>query len=356
MKILMFTRHSRSGASSRLRSYQYLPYLKENHIDVSVTPLFNDQYLEGRYSGNHIPVFTIVFCYMRRIQALLWCRKYDLLWIEKELFPFLPAWAEQVLSFFRIPYVVDFDDAVFHNYDLHKRKIVRYILGSKIKTIMKSAALVIAGNQYIAEYAKNADANRVEIIPTVIDLNRYHIALRRLQKVFTIGWIGSFSTIKFLQIVVPVINQFCNDVPARVVLVGSGPISLGEIRAEVRSWSETTEVADIQSFDVGIMPLSDEPWEQGKCGYKLIQYMACGIPVIASPVGINKEIVDNGVNGYLASNPEEWMYALKMMYNQPELRVKLGQSGRKNVESRYSLQIIAPLLMRLLKESSRDGV
>jgi glycosyltransferase involved in cell wall biosynthesis len=120
---------------------------------------------------------------------------------------------------------------------------------------------------------------------------------------------------------------------------------------EVRSWSESTEVADIQSFDIGIMPLFDEPWEKGKCGYKLIQYMACGIPVISSPVGINTKIVDDGVDGYLAGNSEEWMSAFKILYDRPQLRKKLGESGRKKIESLYSLQVTSPFFVKLIRES-----
>jgi glycosyltransferase involved in cell wall biosynthesis len=134
-------------------------------------------------------------------------------------------------------------------------------------------------------------------------------------------------------------------------LVGSGPISLGDVPMEVRSWSESTEVADIQSFDIGIMPLFDEPWEKGKCGYKLIQYMACGIPVISSPVGINTKIVDDGVDGYLAGNSEEWMSAFKILYDRPQLRKKLGESGRKKIESLYSLQVTSPFFVKLIRES-----
>jgi glycosyltransferase involved in cell wall biosynthesis len=254
-----------------------------------------------------------------------------------------------ILSLFKIPYIVDYDDAIFHNYDLNNRKIIYYALGGKIKTIMKDAALVIAGNEYIAKYAKNARAARIEIIPTVIDLKRYNIGNRLPKKTFTIGWIGSPSTTKFLQIVEPVLKQFCKDVQSRIVLIGSGSISFGEAQIEIRSWSEPTEVSDIQSFDVGIMPLYDGPWEQGKCGYKLIQYMACGIPVISSNVGINKEIVDNGLNGFLASKPEDWMDALKTLYNNPELRVKFGDAGRKKVESKYSIQVTSPIIGKLIK-------
>jgi glycosyltransferase involved in cell wall biosynthesis len=353
MKILMLTRYGTRGASSRLRSYQYIPYLKGNKFEVSVEPLLNDMYLEYLYSGNRIPMILVIRSYIRRILILLKCKKYSLLFIEKELFPWLPSWAERILSLFKIPYIVDYDDAIFHNYDLNNKRIIRYTIGNKIGTIMKGAALVIAGNEYIAQYAKNARANRIEIIPTVIDLNKYYVANRIPKTTFTIGWIGSPSTAKFLKIVESVISQFCKEVQGRVVLIGSGPISFGETPIEIRPWSEATEVSDIQSFDVGIMPLVDGPWEQGKCGYKLIQYMACGLPVISSNVGINKEIVDNGINGFLANKPEEWLNALRTLYNDPKLRVKFGDAGRKKVESKYSLQVTSPVIGRLFREAAK---
>jgi glycosyltransferase involved in cell wall biosynthesis len=350
INILILPRYTTLGASSRLRSYQYVPVLKENYFNVTVRPLLNDFYLDKIYSRKHVSYLRIILSYFKRAFILLGCRQYDILIIEKELFPWCPSWAEQMLSLFKIPYVVDYDDAIFHNYDLNKRKTVRYFMGENIKTIMKGARLVIAGNEYIAEYAKEAGSRRVEIIPTVIDLNKYYVKQNLPQKVFRIGWIGSPSTVKFLQIVKPVLSQLCKEIPTMVVLVGSGPICLGDIPIEVRTWSESTEVADIQSFDVGIMPLFDEPWERGKCGYKLIQYMACGIPVISSPVGINKEIVDNGVNGYLADNSEEWMSAFKILYDRPQLRKKLGESGRKKIELKYSLQVTSLFFIRLLRE------
>jgi glycosyltransferase involved in cell wall biosynthesis len=351
IKILILPRYTILGASSRLRFFQFIPALEENHFKVTVRPLLNDFYLDRIYSRKRIPYLRIVLSYIKRAFILLGCKKYDILLIEKELFPWCPSWAEQMLSFFKIPYVVDFDDAIFHNYDLNRRKIVRYFLGENIKTIMKYSRLVIAGNEYIAQYAKDSGSMHTEIIPTVVDLNKYYVTQNIPQKVFRIGWIGSPSTVKFLQIVKPIISQFCIEHPTLVVLVGSGPISLGDVPMEVRSWSESTEVADIQSFDIGIMPLFDEPWEKGKCGYKLIQYMACGIPVISSPVGINTKIVDDGVDGYLAGNSEEWMSAFKILYDRPQLRKKLGESGRKKIESLYSLQVTSPFFVKLIRES-----
>lgn len=352
MKILVLTQYSIRGASSRLRIIQYLPFLIENDFEIKVSPLFNDSYLKNLYLRNRKSVFNICYCYFRRLYIILSCKKYDLLLIEKELFPWFPAWIEQILFFFKIPYVVDYDDAIFHKYDLSNYKLVRFMLGGKIRKIMKCSSLVIAGNQYIANYAKNAAAKYIEKIPTVVDINRYQIVSERPPGVFTIGWIGSPSTSKYLYLVKNVITQFCKEVQAQLVIVGSGELKFGDIPIEIRTWTEATEVEDIQSFDVGIMPLSASPWELGKCGYKLIQYMACGIPVIASPIGVNNEIVENGINGYLANTSEEWMLALKNIYNQPKLNMKLGAFGRTKVESQYSLQFSKELFLNVLIKAS----
>lgn len=122
-----------------------------------------------------------------------------------------------------------------------------------------------------------------------------------------------------------------------------------ELRAENRVWSEMNEVSDIQAFDVGIMPLADTPWEQGKCGYKLIQYMACGIPVVASAIGANREIVSHGVDGFLATTHAEWSGYLKQLLENPDLRREMGLRGREKVERKYSVQARLPELIRILR-------
>ncbi|NPV29978.1 MAG: glycosyltransferase family 4 protein [Firmicutes bacterium] len=348
MKVLLLSRYTRLGASSRVRFYQYIPYLKEQGIEVTVSPLFGDDYIKNLYSGNKKCFGSIIAAYFRRLGVLLKSRRFDLLWIEKELFPWLPALAEAVLQWFNIPYVVDYDDAVFHRYDLHSNVLVRSFLGRKIDKVMRRAALVLVGNDYLAERAYRAGAKRVEYLPTVIDLNRYNVVDKAGDTSFNIGWIGSPATAKYLNLVHPALAEVCRKRNTRLVLVGSGEIKLENVPIMLRSWSEETEVADIQSFDVGIMPLPDEPWERGKCGYKLIQYMACGVPVVASPVGVNKQIVENGVNGYLCQTTIDWVNALTTLRDIPELRVKMGRAGRIKVGKKYCTQVTAPRLVALL--------
>jgi glycosyltransferase involved in cell wall biosynthesis len=354
IKCLLLSRYGRLGASSRVRFYQYLSYLKAYGINAEVSPLLGDEYLQGLYAGKSINWKYIFRAYLRRIIHLLKSRRFNLVWIEREFFPWLPPWAPLLLSRWGIPYVVDFDDAVFHRYDFHPNGIVRTLLGSKIDAIMRRASLVIAGNDYLAARAWRAGARRVEIFPSVIDLDRYVVTPMREKKVFTIGWIGSPTTAKYLKLVGPALTDLCRNGKARVTLVGSGPVELTGVPTEIRDWSEDTEVASVQVFDVGIMPLWDEPWTRGKCGYKLIQYMACALPVVASPVGMNRQIVDQAISGYLTTTVEDWVRALSDLRDNRTKGEAMGKAGRIKVEKQYCLQVTAPRLLSLLREAAEQ--
>ncbi len=350
MNVLLFTRFGRLAPGTRARLYQYLPYLEGHGMTVRAVPLFRDDYVRSLYANGHRPFGSILAAYVHRLTDLPRIRQVDLVWTQYELLPWLPAWAEAFPGWFGVPYVVDYDDAVFHRYDQSGRWLVRRLLGHKIDGIMRRSALVIAGNDYLMARAQRAGASQVAYLPTVIDLDRYR--LPRVQpperRVFRVGWIGTPITAKYLELVQPVLDEMGKDDDIQLVLVGSGPVHIQGIRTEIYPWSEETEAALIQSFDVGIMPLPDDPWERGKCGYKLIQYMAGAKPVVASPVGINRQIVQNGHNGFLASSPQEWVQALNALRGDPGLRTRMGQAGRARVEAEYCIQVTAPRLQALL--------
>jgi glycosyltransferase involved in cell wall biosynthesis len=328
--------------------YQYIPYLKKAGIEVSVAPFLDDTYLSTLYAGKRQSRSALAGYYLRRISCLLESGSFDLVWIEKELFPFLPAWGEKLLHLFKKKYLVDYDDAIFHNYDLHGNWAVRFFLSKKIDAVMKHASLVIAGNEYLAARALQSGAGRIEYLPTVIDLERYRVSAKHSTRPFTVGWIGSPSTGKYLRGLKSVFDDFCRSGASRIILIGISDSGLDGIPVEYRTWSENTELDSLSDCDVGIMPLFDSPWEQGKCGYKLIQYMACGLPVIASPIGINRNIVDHGTTGFLADTPEEWLSALTALRDNPALRKRMGEEGRHRVEERYCLQVTAPRLAELM--------
>ncbi len=349
MNILLLSRYGELGASSRLRSYQYLPYLRERDVKITVAPLLNDSYLEAFYQTGHRSKRIVLGGYWRRMMTLVTVRRYDVLWLEKELFQMFPAFFERLLRWLRMPYVVDYDDAIFHNYDKHDKWLIRRLLGHKIDVVMRNAALVITGNDYLATRARLAGAKRVEILPTVIDINRYQMADNHLSATFTIGWIGSPTTAQYLKIIEPALKTLVDGETVRLMLIGSGTMVL-DMPVERVTWSEDTEVENIRKMNVGIMPLTNTPWERGKCGYKLIQYMACGLPVIASPVGVNTDIVQHTVNGFLPHTIEEWQTALRTLQGNPTQRQQMGTAGRRIVEERYTTQITAPQLYSLLQQ------
>lgn len=354
MNVLLLSRYGRLAPSSRLRSSQYLPYLRAHGVRVTVAPLLGDDYVRDLYAGRGPKLASVAMAYFRRLGSLVRSNHFDLVWIEYELFPWLPAWGETFLSRFGVPYVVDYDDAIYHRYDRHPSRLVQRLLGRKIDNVMCRAALVIAGNQYLADRARESGAHRVEILPTVVDLDRYPVRDKgKRHAVFTIGWIGSPATAGYLDLVSDALRETVKSGGARVVLVGSGPIALKGIASEVFPWSEAREATDISAFDAGIMPLPDTPWTRGKCGYKLIQYMACALPVVASPVGVNTGIVEHGATGFLARNRKEWVEALAALQRNPGLRARMGAAGRKRVEEQYCLEVTAKQLCSLLRSAER---
>jgi glycosyltransferase involved in cell wall biosynthesis len=273
-----------------------------------------------------------------------------LLWVEKEVLPWVPSLFELALLPPRVPVVVDYDDAVFHSYDLHRNTLVRRLLAHKIDHFMARAALVVAGNPYLAARASAAGARRIELLPTVIDLSRYG-AQPVAPHPLTIGWIGSPSTVPYLREIASVLVEAVSPVGGRVIAVGAHPAQLADLPIEVQPWSEDSEVEAIRQFDIGVMPLPDDPWSRGKCGYKLIQYMGCGLPVIASPVGINGEIVDDGRNGLLAQGHDAWRCALARLVADPALRQSMGTAALQKVTDKYQLAVTAPRLTQLLRST-----
>jgi len=353
MKVLLLSRYGPLGASSRVRFLQYLPYFQSQGMDVTVKPLLSDAYLNALYSGGS-RWREVIKGYLVRIVALFMAWRFDVVIIEKEIFPFMPAFAERFLRFLRVPFVVDYDDAIFHRYDCHSNPWVRRFLGQKIDAVMCHSTCVMAGNQYLAARAHKAGAKHVEIIPTVVDADRYHSKNNGENAVLTVGWIGTPQTSKYLKPLLPVFESLRREFPVRFVAVGANSADFEGTPVEAWPWTEDSEVASVQQFDVGIMPLVDSPWERGKCGYKLIQYMACGVPVVASPVGVNCEIVEVGKTGYLASSLEEWQDCLLgFLKATPEERAKMGALGREIVRQQYSTQAQGPRIVNILQGAAR---
>lgn len=350
MKIIAYTKYDREAASTRQRVLQYIPALEKAGIAVEVRPLLGNDYVRSLATGERPSRSAIAAAYLRRANQLRQAHDADLIWVYAELFPWLPAFAERQVFRPGLPIVYDMDDAFFVPYDQHSAGPVRRVLGGKLRPLIAGAAACTCGNAYLADYARPL-CERTLIVPTVVDTDHYRPVVGREPGPLTIGWIGSPSTWALVRPLRPLLEAMCKAHRVRFKAVGAGAAAEADRfeGAELVEWSEASEVAEVQSMDIGIMPLTDSPFVRGKSGYKLIQYMACGLPVVASPIGVNREIVEHGVNGFLAETPGEWRAALDQLIAEPDLRERMGAAGRARVVERYSLASQAPRLIDLFR-------
>ncbi len=335
MKILALTKYSDAGPSSRYRYYNYQKPFEEYGIEMDIAPLFPTEYLRAR--GKKEKIAITLRAYWQRILLLLGLlfsrQKYALLIVEYEMLPYMPALFERLLVLRGYKYIVDYDDAIFHRYDLNSNFWIRLFLRKKIAAVISRAAYTIICNEYLGSYARRY-TTKIFRIPTVVLLDRYREKTESFTpkgEGFTVGWIGSQSTGVYILELLPAFERFAaahDDVTIRLVGFDKElltPEEQKQYHIEAVTWSEEREVDDILSFDVGIMPLHNDPWSKGKCGFKLIQYMSCAKPLIASPVGINVELVDEPRGGYLASNMNEWYEALEKIYSDRTRAEEIGQ-------------------------------
>lgn len=347
MRVLALTKYGRAAASTRQRLLQFVPALAAAGFRVDVRPMLDDDYVAALATGERYPTARLLRAYPERFNALRKAQDYDLLWVYAELFPKLPAVFEALAIKAGPPVIYDADDAFFHDHELS------FLLREKLKPLIAGAAAVSAGNAYLADYARRWNAD-VHVIPTVVDTDVYTPSPRPNDGPPVIGWIGSPSTWAYVRPYLPMLADLCAGGRARFRAVGAGKGAQGDRfeGMELREWSEAGEVADVQSMDIGIMPLPDEPWSRGKCGYKLIQYMACGLPAVASPVGVNSVIVTDRQTGTLARNDHDWRIALEHLITNSAERQRMGAAGRARIVADYSLATWAPRVVDLLRSIS----
>ena len=348
LKILILTRYTATGASSRLRIIQYLPFFKSNNIAFLIAPFFNERYLTDLYSNKKINFINLAFLYVKRFAIIFTVKKYDLIWIEKEVFPFMPSFVESIITIFNTRYIVDYDDAIFHNYDRFKSNLFK----NKFNYFLRKSSLVVVCNEYLWDLVNKCGATNILQIPTVVDMKVYqqkeyideHKELR-------IGWIGSPSTSKYLYLLKDVLEKISKKYAIKLIVIGGSVLENFDVPLELHKWSKHSENDILKTFDIGIMPLKTTKWEEGKCGFKLIQYMASGLPIIASCVGFNRKIVDKNI-GFLANNDDEWEEALEyFIKNRSQIQV-YGKNARKKAEKFYALQSWSEVMLKNIQSIS----
>lgn len=359
-RALFLTKYDRRGASSRYRVYQYLPLLEQAGFEGVVRPLFSDAYLQRIYSDrprwrqqvSQAP--AIIGALTRRWWLLL--RKIsdcDVIFVQYEALPYLPfAWEKKMFTS-GSPVVVDYDDAVHLNYEQHRNPLVRRILRSKVSGIVTRSRQVITGNRYLAEWATRFNSN-VTVIPTSVDLRKYPLGTiaRPANAKPVIGWIGTPITAKYLKLLERPLRALRTRTDFVLKVIGAPDFGMDGIEIVHVRWKESTEVDELRTCDIGVMPIPDEPWGYGKSALKLIQYLAAGVAAVASPVGANCDVVKEGENGLLARTESDWIEKLALLIEQPALRRQLTQTGRHTVEERFSLQANAPRFADVLRRAT----
>lgn len=349
MNILFLTKYGDLSASSRLRAFQYQAKIDKSKYTVDIQSLFDNKYLFTRFKSSRILIINrAIYGFLKRLFFLLKVRQYDILIIHLELFPYIPPIFEYLLFKTSKKIYFDYDDAIFHSYDKSNNKLVRFFLANKIKFLMKTADGVICCNKYIENYAIRSGAKRTLRLPTVIDLSNYVLNPKHQNSnsFFTIGWIGSPSTTKYLDIVKEPIARLAEFYPITLYLVGSDvnrSVTIKNVKIKHAVWSEINEQKALKEFDIGIMPLYDNFWDKGKCAFKLIQYMGSFVPVVASGVGMNVDIVGKG--GFIVNNSSEWFDAIKILFDDISMREKMGQFGRETIENGYTIKTALPALI-----------
>lgn len=337
MKILFLPKYNELGPSSRYRIYQYLDSYKKAEIKVEVAPLFGSHFFSN---SKTIKIGYTLHYYLRRAFKLLQVYKYDLIYIEYELFPYFPSIFEKLFKVLNIKYIVDYDDAIFHNYDSSPNLLIKLFLSNKIDNVIKNANYVVSGSPYLTKYISQLNANCIEI-PTSVREEVYRQKNKNENNaVFTIGWIGSRTTSVNVLKLIPAFEELSQRIKFQLNLVGfdkNEANKLAHLNVNFIDWDSKTEIDEINKFDVGIMPLDNTPFNQGKCGFKLVQYMGCSLPTIATPLEANVKINRNKKNLFAISNLD-WVIAFEKVYSNQDYFRKIGLQNYYDFANYYTVE------------------
>lgn len=354
MRVLFLVQYPRQAPSPRYRVYQLVPWLEEAGIECDVEPLIGESdYTAARSAGKYFDKSRmLVGGFARRVSALLRARKYDLVYVLKGAFPYGPPIIEQLLRTSNVPVIFDFDDAIH----IHKKSVSHRLLDylkstRRVGQVAALASRVVVPNEFLADFAREFNS-AVTVVPEAENTERLvpRTPHENGSKV-VIGWVGSSSTAKYLTLIEEALRTVCDRFPDVVLRVIGGKFEAEGVRTELVDWDFDQEVQQFHDLDIGIMPLPLEEWSKGKSGCKLRQYMAAGVPGVGTAIGYNLELVEHGHTGFLATTQDEWVDCLSTLIERPEFRNAIADAARRDVEQRFSINVIGPKLEAAIRET-----
>ena len=344
-RILFIVNHRKDRSpGQRYRFEQYVPYLEKAGYECVFSPMIitKDEddifYSPGNYFAK---LLLFLKAAIRRFKDVLRAKDFDIIFVFREAFMTGTTIFERLYKRSGAKIIFDFDDAIWHHDISEANKALGWLKRpEKTGDIIGFSDLIIGGNKYLAEYAMKFNPNTV-VVPSTVDFDYYKLPtpIDKTSNEVVIGWSGSLTTVAHFKLIVPVLKKIKDRYGKRVSfkVFGLPNYYSPELETTGIGWTPENEVPVIASFDIGIMPLPDTEWAKGKCGMKGLQYMALEVPTIMSSVGVNTEIIQDGINGYLAKDPEEWIAKLGTLIDSKEKRKEMGVAGRKTVIEKYSV-------------------
>ncbi len=354
IRVLALSPIPEEGAGCRFRIAQYARYLNAHGYDVTIRSFYSASFFSQVYKPGDFLRKAVGFTGLaaRQVIQLLDLKQFDLVFLYREAVPIGPPVIESIIAASGVPIVYDFDDAIFLPNVSEANRVIHFLKApGRVKTILRHSRRVTVGNEFLAAYARQYN-NHVTVIPTVVDTTRFvprPAAPVDRDRKLVIGWVGSPTTFAYLESIAPVLREVAARQPFTLRVSGAGrPVRFPGVDVEEVPWSLQNEVQLFNQLDIGVYPLADDDWSKGKCGFKAIQCMACGVPVVAAAVGVNREIIADGVNSFLAASPAEWVDKLVRLLSDEPLRARFAAAGRQTIEQRYSLRVTAPQLAAVL--------
>ena len=356
-KVLLICPYPIGGApSQRFRFEQYLSFLSENGFDITTKPFIDQNTWDLLYKPGLFGQKTVgmLKSFIKRFVLLFSVNKYDFVFMHREAMQFGPPIFEYLLcKVLRKKVLYDFDDAIWLKNHSDSNALLSFTKWySKVNSICGWVTSIQCGNQYLANYAKQFNSN-VNIVPTSIDtINKHNRIIDYDRETITIGWTGSHSTMHYLDFIVPIIKLLEEKYTIQFLVISDRNPAYELTSLQYCKWKKESEIDDLAKIDIGIMPLKNNEWAEGKCAFKGLQYMSLGIATIMSPVGMNNQLIQHGENGFLAETTEQWIENLTNLIENKELRKKIGLAGNQTIQNQYSVEALKPVYLELFTKMS----